>query len=71
MTEMLEKPNTKAEECGAGLDPRLADAVRVIVEKFNGDADAFFESIRPKERQDQDKAERQERQLLETAYRCF
>jgi hypothetical protein len=44
---MLDK--SFAEEQGAVVDERLARAVRIIIEQYDGDVKAFVQSIRYKE----------------------
>ena len=68
MIDMLKEP--RADETESKVDPRLAEVVRIIVEQYGGDVNAYIESIRPKTEPRQ-KAERLERQLVEAATRTL
>lgn len=69
MTEMLEKPIKGEERTKA--DPRLAEVVRIIVEQFGGDVQAYLESIRPKLPETKESEPEEGGRLAEAASRCL
>jgi hypothetical protein len=66
MTEMLEKPTVEDE---TNVDPRLAEVLRIIVDQFDGDIQAYWESIRPKNIEP--RPPKAHRPLFETVTRCL
>ncbi len=67
---MLERPKKAATET-ASLHPRMAEAVRVIIDQFDGNLGEFFATLQAEKRSDREHFSSEEKRLVEAVSRSL